>query len=109
MSSVFQVIQFPEICNVNTIHQFHQDIGSLIEAGVNIILLDFSHVPFVSSSGLMAIILAFRLARTADSKLLICSANEQIRMLFELTGVDQVFETFANLEEFTLAVPLFRQ
>lgn len=30
--------------------------------------------------------------------------NEQTRILFELTGLDQVFDTFANLDEFNNTV-----
>jgi anti-anti-sigma regulatory factor len=37
--------------------------------------------------------------RSAGGKLLICSINEQIKMLFELTDMDRVFEIFNNREE----------
>ncbi len=106
MNPFVKVVQYPDVWDNNTATQFHQVIEGLIEAGVNIILLDFKNVTFISSSGLMAIVLAFRMTRTAGSKLFICSINEQVRMLFELTGMDRVFETFANLDEFnnTLSV-----
>jgi anti-anti-sigma factor len=67
-------------------------------------LLDFKNVTFISSSGLIALVVAFRLVRSGGEKVFICSMNEQVKMLFELTGVEQVFESFANLEEFNNTV-----
>jgi anti-anti-sigma factor len=100
MGLFVKIVQYPDVWDNHTATQFHQAIDGLIESGVNIILLDFKNVTFISSSGLMAIVSAFRMTKAAGSKLFICSINEQVRMLFELTGMDRVFETFASLDEF---------
>jgi anti-anti-sigma regulatory factor len=42
--------------------------------------------------------------RAAGSKLFICSINEQIKMLFELTSMDRVFEIFPTREDFEKTV-----
>jgi anti-sigma B factor antagonist len=67
---------------------------------VNIVLIDLENVTTITSQGLMALIEAFRAVNNAGGKLFICSINEQVRILFELTGLDEIFETFANLDEF---------
>ena len=54
----------------------------------------------MDSSGLGALVLAFKTLTRADIKLVICSINEQVRILFELTGMDKVFEIFPSQEEF---------
>jgi anti-anti-sigma factor len=58
----------------------------------------------MDSSGLGALVLALKTVRAAGSKLFICSVNEQIKMLFELTSMDRVFEIFPTREDFENAV-----
>ena len=104
MSCVIQVVQYPDSLDISRNTQFTREIEHLVEAGVNIVLLDLKNVTFITSSGLMVLVLAFKAVQRAGGKLFICSINEQVRILFELTGLDQVFETFANLEEFNKTV-----
>ncbi len=100
MNVVFEVVQFPDVLDNIRAIQFQREIEELVKAGVKIILLDLKNVTFISSPGLMALVKAFRGVRDAGGKLFVCSVNEQVRILFELTGVDQVLKTFANLDEF---------
>jgi anti-sigma B factor antagonist len=79
---------------------FRQKITDFLESGTKIVLVDFKDVTFMDSSGLGALVLAFKALRAADKKLVLCSINEQIRILFELTGMDKVFEIFPNQDEF---------
>lgn len=79
---------------------FRQEIAEILEDGTKVVLVDLKNVTFMDSSGLGALVLAFKTLRAANSKLVLCSINEQIRILFELTGMDKVFEIFANEDEF---------
>jgi anti-anti-sigma factor len=79
---------------------FRQEITKIVEANPKIVLVDLKNVTFMDSSGLGALVLAFKTLRSSNSKLVLCSINEQIRILFELTGMDKVFEIFANQDEF---------
>ena len=79
---------------------FRQEITQILEDGTKVVLVDLKNVTFMDSSGLGALVLAFKTLRAANSKLVLCSINEQIRILFELTGMDKVFEIFANQDEF---------
>lgn len=63
-------------------------------------LVDFKDVTFMDSSGLGALVLAFKTLRAADTKLVLCSINEQVRILFELTNMDKVFEIFPSQDAF---------
>jgi len=54
----------------------------------------------MDSSGLGALVLALKAVRMAGGRLFVCSINEQIRILFELTSMDRVFEIFETPEEF---------
>ncbi|ARV58355.1 anti-anti-sigma factor [Nostocales cyanobacterium HT-58-2] len=74
------------------------------ETSAKIVLVNLKDVTFVDSSGLGALVLAFKALRSVDKKLVLCSINEQVRILFELTGMDKVFEIFSNQEEFNKVV-----
>jgi len=80
--------------------QFHREIEDVVKAGANIVLLDLKNLTSITSSGLMVLVEAFKLIRYAGCNLFICSLNEQVRILFELTGLDLVFQVFASLDEF---------
>jgi anti-anti-sigma factor len=92
MSVVVKVIQFPNTLDSSNVSQFTHEIESLIETGVKIVLLDLKNVTFMSSSGLMALVYILKVVKAAGCTLLISSRSEPVRMLLEITGLDQVFE-----------------
>jgi len=79
--------------------KFCQEIDQLVMNRVDIIVVDFKNVTFMDSSGLGALVQSLKMTREVNVKLLLCSFNDQIKMLFELTGMDRVFEIFAEREE----------
>jgi anti-anti-sigma factor len=99
MSSVIQVIEPNGILDGTKAQEFRQKINESIESGATIILVDFNDVTFMDSSGLGALVLSLKNVRAAGAKLFLCSINEQIRMLFELTSMDRVFEIFPSRED----------
>ena len=100
MNPVFKVIQPAGILDSAKGSEFRQEIGEMVENGVNIVLIDFQDVTFMDSSGLGALVLALKTVRAAGGKFFVCSINEQVRMLFELTSMDRVFQIFPNRDEF---------
>jgi anti-anti-sigma factor len=103
MSSVVKVIEPSGILDGTKAGQLRQEISNLVETGVDILLVDLKDVTFVDSSGLGALVSVQKMVRVAGGKLFICSVNEQVKMLFELTSMDRVFKTFANRDEFNSA------
>lgn len=99
MSSAIKVIQPSGILDGNQASEFRQEIAEAVQGGSKVIIVDFQNVTFMDSSGLGALVLSLKTVRSAEGKLLICSINEQIKMLFELTDMDRVFEIFNNREE----------
>ncbi|WP_414551494.1 STAS domain-containing protein [Anabaena sp. CCY 0017] len=100
MNQQIEVVQLSRILNITNSLEREQYITQLIESGAKIILVDCQDVSFMDSSALGALVLAFKTLRAADTRLVLCSINEQIRILFELTGMDNVFEIFSNEDEF---------
>ncbi|HAX78835.1 MAG TPA: anti-sigma factor antagonist [Cyanobacteria bacterium UBA11372] len=101
MAPAIKIIQPNGLFDGTKGSEYRQEISQLVENGTHIVLLDFQDVTFMDSSGLGAIVLSLKTVRAAGGQLFICSINEQIRMLFELTSMDRVFQIFANREEFT--------
>ncbi|MEH2144733.1 STAS domain-containing protein [Nostoc sp.] len=95
-----KVIKLTGNLNATTSQDFRQNITNILETGAKIVLVDFKDVTFMDSSGLGALVLAFKTLRAADTKLALCSINEQVRILFELTNMDKVFEIFPNQDAF---------
>ncbi|MFQ4145771.1 STAS domain-containing protein [Chlorogloeopsis sp. ULAP02] len=83
--------------------EFREKIAETLESGAKVVLVNLEDVTFMDSSGLGALVLAFKTLRAVESKLVVCSMNEQVRILFELTGMDKVFEIFTNQDEFKSA------
>lgn len=104
MSPVVKVVQPSGILDGTKAGQFREEISDLVKSNVDIVLIDFQDVTFMDSSGLGALVLALKTVRAAGGKLFVCSVNEQIKMLFELTSMDRVFDIFPSREEFENAV-----
>jgi anti-anti-sigma factor len=100
MNPNLKIVQPSGILDGTTAHEFRQQIKSSVEKQSAIILIDFKDVKFMDSSGLGALILSLKTVRSAGIKMVLCSINDQIRMLFELTSMDRVFEIYPSREEF---------
>ena len=72
----------------------------------SIFLVDLDQVEFLDSSGLVALVCAFRLARSLGRRFGVCSLAPSVRIVFELTGLDKVFEIFDNRQAFEAHHPV---
>jgi anti-anti-sigma factor len=80
--------------------QLRRDITAAVETGIDIVLLDLQDITFMNSAGLGTLLAALRSVKTTGGKIFLCSANEQVKMLFGMTKMEQVFEIFPNRDEF---------
>lgn len=104
MSPVIKVVQPSGILDSTKASQFRHHISDVVNTNADVILVDLKDVTFIDSSGLGALVVALKSVRAAGRKMYICSINAQIKMLFELTSMDRVFEVFADQEEFNKTV-----
>ncbi len=69
-------------------------------------ILDLSHIDFVDSAGLSALITGLHLANKRQNRLVLHRLRPSVKLVFEITRLDQVFEiveTSAELER-TLSI-----
>jgi anti-sigma B factor antagonist len=100
MNSVVQIIEPEGILDGTKTVDFQDQINQIIDSGVHTILVDFTKVTFMDSSGLGALVKVFKLLKAAEVELFLCSINDQVKMLFELTSMDKYFAILENREEF---------
>lgn len=98
--SAIRVIQPGGILDSTRTQELRDQIDLVIEQDVKVILVDLKEVSFMDSSGLGALVTSLKAVRAAGGKLCICSVNEQVRILFELTSMDRVFEIFRDQSDF---------
>ena len=81
--------------------EFLQQLTSAVQSsGDSPLLIDMKEVEFMDSAGLMALIEGFRLAKDLKRDLSICSVAPPVRILFELTQLDNVFNIFDSQDSF---------
>ncbi len=99
MGAYFRVYQPSGMVDGTKAHQFRQQIQKLLETNPQVIVIDFKDVSFMDSSGLGALVLSLKTVRATGTKLFLCSLNEQVMMLLELTDMHKVFRIFESREE----------
>jgi anti-anti-sigma factor len=64
-----------------------------------VLIVDFTQVPFIDTSGLSALVAAHVSARKSDRKILFVAFNSQARAALELTHLHQVFSTYPTIQD----------
>ncbi|MBE7384303.1 MAG: STAS domain-containing protein [Leptolyngbya sp. SIO1E4] len=100
MKSGVKIIEPVGILDGTKGETFRQQVYEALDQGADTILIDLKDVTFVDSSGLGILVAVLKRARTVQKKMYICSVNDQVRMLFELSSMDRVFEVFHDRAEF---------
>ena len=100
LAAPVKVIQPTGILDVTNCSQLRREIVEVATAGFRNVLVDCQNLTFMDSSGLAALVLASQKVREVNSQLSICSIDRQIKMLFELSSMDDILETFPSRTEF---------
>lgn len=79
--------------------QVSATVRTQIDAGARSLLLDLSDVPFLSSSGLRALLLIRKELMTLGGELRLAALQPQVLEVFDITGFAQVFAIHSTLEE----------
>ena len=101
MSSTIRIIQLSNSLHKATSHSLYSEVRTALELGAAIVLVDLKSIPLMNSMHLLEIVKALKLVRRFGHQLFFCSPTDQVRILFELTGLDQVVETFTDVHDFS--------
>lgn len=103
MIAVLQVIRPQGMLDGTQTEQLLTQVKGMLAEGSNIILIDLAETTFVDSSGIGGLVAALKQVRVAGRRMCLCSPNAQVRMVFELSSMDQVFEIYDNRAAFDQA------
>ncbi|MEH1867234.1 MAG: STAS domain-containing protein [Nostoc sp.] len=100
MNHQVKVIQPCGIFDGRKGRQINEEISKLIESGIETFLIDFQSIKFMDSSGFGTLLLTLRIVKEKQSRLVICSINEQIKMILDISDTTKIFEVFPDQESF---------
>ena len=75
---------------------FKQAILDEVEQGARTVIIDFTQSGYIDSSGLGALVSLSKRVRDAGGDVRLTGLNEDLRRLFELTRLDQLFPMYAT-------------
>lgn len=76
--------------------EFKQAILEAVEEGARTVVIDFTRSGYIDSSGLGALVSLSKRVREAGGDVRLVGLNDDLRTLFELTRLDQLFPLFAS-------------
>ena len=66
-------------------------LQAMVDRGHRKIIVDLESVPFIDSSGLVALVSGFRLAREKKGEIFLSGIRPQVQAVFRLTMLDRIF------------------
>jgi anti-sigma B factor antagonist len=78
-----------------------EQFSSLVPQSHHLWVIDLAEVDFMDSSGLAALVMGLGTVRSSGCRLIICNLQAPIRIIFELTQLDSVFEIVDSYDVLT--------
>ncbi len=76
-----------------------EKMEELIKSDSKILILEFSEVPYIDSAGLGTLVSVLRETRNYQKELKIVGLRKNIKRIFEMTRLDNIFEIYDTIEE----------
>ncbi|MBI2843471.1 MAG: STAS domain-containing protein [Armatimonadetes bacterium] len=99
MDSGVPVITLDGEVDVYTAPQLKQQMVSLLESGTTHMVIDLTNVEYFDSTALGVLIGGLKRIRERDGNLSLICPSPRIRRVFEITGLDKIFDIYDNAEE----------
>ena len=81
-----------------------KQMDSLIPRPYNLLVIDLAQVDFMDSYGLIVLVKGLKAARQSSCRLVLCNLQASVRLVFELSQMDLVFEIFESYDAFLTTV-----
>jgi anti-anti-sigma factor len=82
-----------------TANQLGEALNKELDGGNVHVVLDLSHVDFVSSAGLREIVTALKKAKRGAGDLRLAQPSDRVREVLEMAGLDTIFRIFPSQAE----------
>lgn len=94
-----KVLAFEGKLDTQTSPDAQQQLTRLIEEGETKILVNLEKVDYISSAGLRVLLVVAKQLKTTDGELRICSLNEVVKEVFDISGFDMILPISASESE----------
>lgn len=85
--------------DTSTSAQFEETITELIDKGHFNLVMDFSEVDFLSSSGLRILVTTRKKLREMGGDVVLANPSQRAADSVEIAGLDKLFQSYPNREE----------
>ena len=75
-----------------------KQMAGLVTQGDELWVFDLAQVDFMDSFGLVALVTGLKAARNSGCRLVLCNLQASVKLVFELTQLDSVFEIFESYD-----------
>ncbi len=91
-SSQIEVFQLSGHINASNVEDCQKSLTDALSSSTcTTFLADMQHVESLDSAGLMALVAALNYAQEQDKTFTLINVSDELRIIFELTQLDQVF------------------
>jgi anti-sigma B factor antagonist len=94
-----RILEIEGEIDVYTSPQLKQEIVKLAEGGVKHLIINLSKVEYLDSTGLGVLIGGLKRLREAEGNLVLVGPALRILRIFEITGLDKIFDIYATEED----------
>jgi len=85
-----KVVRFDGMIDTVTAADVEAALTQLLSDGANKILLNFEQLSYINSIGLRVILVVAKQLKRSEGQLRICSLNEPVREVFDITGFSSI-------------------
>jgi anti-sigma B factor antagonist len=104
MNAEIEILEPSGRLDVTSAGQFRRQVSQISTMKPKFLLIDLKNISFMDSSGLGALVSALKTMRSVDGDMAICSASDQVQMLFELTSMSKIFKIYSSRDDFNAKV-----
>ncbi len=85
--------------NIDTSSILKEELNGLIDTGRTAVLVDFSGVDFMTSTGLGVLVAFAKRVEEVDGKVALCALGDDIQSVFDTAGFTPFFEIHQNAKD----------
>jgi anti-sigma B factor antagonist len=93
------VIELEGEVDVYTAPQLKQQMINLLESGAKELIVDLTKVDYLDSTALGVLIGGLKRMREREGNMVLVCPSPRILRVFEITGLDKIFEIYHSLED----------
>jgi anti-sigma B factor antagonist len=93
------IVGFEGNLDTNTAPDAQEALSGILDDGADKILVDFGELDYISSAGLRVLLATAKRMTTAGGAFHICSLNETVNEVFEISGFSMIFKVFVDESE----------